>query len=147
MTKNKNFPKSEVAELKDTIRSLKSKLRNREKKIEEMKGELKTLQTALDKSIIYINDELKDVPVDEVVRYFNRKRKGRLKDDFKAQLDILKARWSCWDCEIGYLTVVKINKGDETFYFRMCTTPGCNKRTKMQAWDDEVEGIMEDEKA
>jgi hypothetical protein len=143
MTKNKNIPKSEIAELKDTIRSLKGKLRKREKKIEEMKSELRTLQKALDKSIIYINDELKDVPVEEIVNYFNRKRKGRLKDDFKAQLDILKAKWTCWDCQIGYLTVVKFLKGDKMYYSRMCTTPGCNKRTNMKLWTEDVEGIEE----
>jgi predicted RNase H-like nuclease (RuvC/YqgF family) len=138
----KNFPKSETGDLKQQVRSLKAKLRNRDKKIEIMKSELRTLQRALDESIVYINDELEQIPVEDLVRYFNRKKKGKLdevQESYYNQMEKLKEDWKCYKCDHGYLKIVKIKRPDGMYYFRACVD--CPNKTKLKKYTDDVEGI------
>jgi len=146
MPKSKDYPTSDVTKLKRTISSLRSKLRQKDKKIDRLISDIKTLQESLDKSIIYINDELADIPVEDIVRYFNRKRKGKLdelKDEQKCEMDRLREKWQCHKCKTGYLRLIMVNRQDGKHYFRMCVNRDCGNKTPLKKWHDEVEGVHE----
>lgn len=78
--KNKNYPTTDTRDLKQTISQQKSIIRRLRKEKEQLKSELKTLKDALNSSIEYINEQLEGIPVEDIVRYFNRKKKGKLDD-------------------------------------------------------------------
>lgn len=144
MVKNKDFIKSESSKLKDTIRELKSCNRKLTKRVKDLVGEIKTLQTALDESIIYINKELEQIPIEDIVKYFSDKKRGRVSDvqkQHKDRLNELKEKWQCFKCKIGYLRLIIVDRKDKKFYFRICVNKDCSNRTKLKEWDSNVKGI------
>jgi hypothetical protein len=146
MPKNKDYPTSDIAKLKRTNSSLRAKIRQKDKKIERLISDVNTLQKALDKSIIYINDELAEIPVEDIVRYFNRKKRGKLDDVVEThqnEMDRLRDKWQCYDCKSGYLRLVLVSRQDGKHYFRMCVNRDCKNRTPLKPYHDEVEGVEE----
>lgn len=145
--KTKNMPKSEkseTAELKQQIRSLKSKLRSRDKTISTLRSDVKTLQSSFNKSLEYIDDELAHIPIEDLVRYFARKKKGKIDEvieDHKNKVDEQIEKWTCYQCESGYLALHKIKKVNEMYYFRACINEKCKHKTKLKKYHDGVEGV------
>ena len=144
MSKSKNYERSELSELKETIRKLKAKVSSRDKKLRIMQSELKTLQKALNESVVYIDDRLDNVPVEDVVRYFKNRKKGKVddvKESFEAQQRELKEKWACRQCDGGYLKLIIIDRHDGKYYIRACINEKCVNRTKMKKYTEDVEGV------
>ena len=83
MTKqNKNYPQRESKDLKQTIRELKSANRRLKKDKEQLIRELQTLKDGFNESVKYINEELENIPIQDIVKYFARKRRaeGKLRE-------------------------------------------------------------------
>lgn len=79
MSRNtRNYQTSDVRELKKIISELKSVVRRLKKDKERLIAENKTLKDGFKESIKYINDELASIPVEDIVKYFARKKKGKL---------------------------------------------------------------------
>jgi len=130
MAKNKDYEKTEIGKLKETIRSLKGKLSNREKKIDQLLSEIKTLKRSLNESIVYIDDKLSDIPVEDIVKYFSDKKKGKLNEVVKLNKKV------CYKCNSGHLQLTIINRRDGQFYFRKCNK--CDHKTRMKHYSDDV---------
>lgn len=140
MGKNKDYPRNDTQRLKKIISDLKADIKKKDKKIDRLLSDIRTLQAALDKSIIYINEELANIPVEDIIRYFKNKKKGKL-DEVKGELDRLKEKWSCHKCEVGYLRLIVLDRRNGRKYFRMCVN--CDNRTKLKSWHPDVEGVKE----
>ncbi len=143
MSKNKDYERGEISQLKDKIRALRAELGVRDRKIKNLKSELKTLNAALSKSAMYIDERLSDVSIETVVDYFNDKVTGRIQDIEKVHKDSqesLAKKWQCHKCDDGFLRLVIINRHDGKHYFRKCTH--CENRTGMQKYTNDVEGIV-----
>jgi DNA-directed RNA polymerase subunit M/transcription elongation factor TFIIS len=54
----------------------------------------------------------------------------------------LRAQWLCHDCGQDVLKIVIVTRRDGDFYFRRCNH--CGKRTKLQRYNDKIEGLIED---
>lgn len=66
----------------------------------------------------------------------------------KAQKDAKKSKWICHDCGEGHLLIHKLKLLDGIVrYYRLCSKEGCGNRTKMQLWNEKVEGIEAVEKS
>jgi len=149
MTKKekKNIPKSEKSkntELKQQIRTLLSKIKSKDKQIDILKSELKTLNKAFHESATYIDDELATIPIEDIVRYIARKKKGKIdeiSEAHKNKLDVQKEKWKCYSCNLGYLIIKPLVRHDGRYYFRSCSH--CDNRTKLKSLTDDVEGIRE----
>ena len=144
MSKSKDYPRSDIAKLKQTIKSLKSKCSQKDRKIDRLLSDVKTLQAALDNSIVYINEKLESIPVEDIVRYFNRKKAGKLedvKDEHMQEIDRLKEKWRCFSCRTGYLRLVVMSRHDGQYYFRACVNENCNRRTELKSYHSEVDGL------
>lgn len=142
MSKDKNYKRSETSELKQTIRSLKGKLAHRDKKIKNLLSEIKTLQAALDESVVYIDDRLADIPVEDIVRYFKKRNSGKLdgvKTEYEKNREALREKWTCHECNEGYLKIIIFNRHDGKHYFRSCTN--CENRTRTKVFTEDVEGV------
>ncbi len=142
MSKSKDFERSEISQLKDKIRELRAELGVRDKKIKNLKSELRTLNAALSKSAMYIDERLTDIPIESVVNYFNDKVTGRIKDIEKIHEDSqrsLEKKWQCHKCDDGFLRLIVITRHDGKQYFRKCTH--CDNRTGMQKYVEGVEGL------
>lgn len=68
----------DIKDLKQTISKLKSMNRRLKKENARLVAENKTLKTGFKESIKYINEELASIPVEDIVRYFKRKKSGKL---------------------------------------------------------------------
>ena len=131
--KNKNYERSEISELKQTIRSLKAKLAHRDAKIKRLISEIKTLNKAFDQSVVYIDKKLADYSVEEIVSYFNNDAKGASITDMQHQIQEAEERsWECYKCDDGTLRLIIINKRNEEWYFRSCNN--CKNRTRMKKY-------------
>jgi cell division protein FtsB len=71
---------SEVSELNQTISELKANNRILKKDKDRLITELQTLKKSFNTSKLYIDERLDDIPVEDVVRYFARKKAGKLED-------------------------------------------------------------------
>jgi len=142
--RNKDNIRGDVQALKQTISSLKSKLNQKDKKISRLLTDLKTLQQGFDSSIVYVNDELSDIPVEDVVRYFNNKNKPKVSEIKKSQetpLQELKDKWNCHKCGSGYLKLIIMSRPDGKKYFRCCSNGKCKNRTDVKNWSPEIQGV------
>lgn len=116
-------------------------LNRRDKKIKQLLSDIRTLQKALDESVVYIDDRLADIPVEDIVKYFNKKRRGGLdevRETVEKSKEDLKKKWQCFSCGEGYLRLIIINRPDGRHYFRSCNC--CDKRTKIKRYTEDVEG-------
>ena len=77
MSKSKNYPKRDPADLKQTIRTLKGMLKRERKLNDILKHENRTLKAALDETSVFLDVELSDVPVEDIVRYFSKRKNGK----------------------------------------------------------------------
>ena len=142
--KSKDKPVRDVQALKRLVSSLRSKIAQKDRKIERLVSDIKTLQKALDESMVYINDELSNIPVEDIVRYFKNKNKPRvsqIKKDQEQSLSELKSKWQCHKCNEGYMKLIIIERQDGKKYFRCCSSPTCKNRTEVQDWHPAVEGV------
>ena len=138
--KNKNKKSSETAILKRQLRDLKSTISNQNRKIRKLVSEIKTLESALNSSTVYIDDRLTGVSVDELVKEFSGDESNidldKMVDDCKEELEF---KWQCYSCEPGYLRLIVVNRLEDKMYFRKCSH--CDNRTKIQKFDESVKGL------
>lgn len=76
----RNYPDRDAREEKRTISELKAVIRRLKKDKERLIAENKTLKDGFKESIKYINDELASIPVEDIVKYFARKKRGKLEE-------------------------------------------------------------------
>lgn len=69
MSKSKNYQRSEVADLKHTIRQLKQKITFYKKKCKRLVSEVQTLEKGFRSSVDYIDEKLDWTEVEEVIKY------------------------------------------------------------------------------
>ena len=50
-----------------------------------------------------------------------------------------KRDWTCFECGKGTMSLHIMTRRDGTFYYRKCTLPECDHRTKLKRYNDEVE--------
>jgi hypothetical protein len=68
-------------------------------------------------------------------------------DQGRQILDSLKQQWACKICADGYLEIFIYNRGNETYYYRICSSaPFCLNRTKSQIYTPSVPGIIRKDK-
>jgi hypothetical protein len=140
-----NYERSEIVELKETIRKLKADASKKQKKIKVLKSEILTLQKAMNESTIYIDDRLADVPVEALVSFFSKENKktktlDNAKHAFEDHSTKLRDKWKCHKCDEGQLRMILINRHDGKHYFRSCNNENCLNRTDMKRYTSEVEG-------
>lgn len=129
--KTKDKPKSEVRLLKLTIRELKASLKAKDRKIRQLKSELRQLEKAFGDSLVYIDDKLSDVPVEMLVSKLNKEKNEK---DSKASTA---TNWDCFKCDDGVLRIIIVNRMDGKHYFRACNK--CENRTRLKVYHDEVQ--------
>jgi rubrerythrin len=59
--------------------------------------------------------------------------------DSKVQLEELKQKWMCHECNQDYLRIVIVPRADGVFYIRKC--PTCSYRTKLKKYTDGIDGF------
>ena len=149
MSKSKNYEKSEVSELKQTIRNLKAIVSTRDKKIKRLISDICTMQKALDESVVYIDERLASIPVEDIVSYFkdkngkSKKSIDEVEDFYETAQDRMRLKWTCKVCKRGHLKLIIINRHDGQYYFRSCIDKDCKNRTKMKKYTEDVEGVTE----
>ena len=77
---SRNYAVNDEKSLKETISELKAKNRRLKKDKERLVSELQSLKKAFETSKLYIDERLEDVPVEDIVRYFARKKRGKLSE-------------------------------------------------------------------
>jgi septal ring factor EnvC (AmiA/AmiB activator) len=55
------------------------------------------------------------------------------------QQKTLERQWACWECGQGTMRLVVLERRDGVHYYRCCDN--CKKRTKLQKYNDKVEGV------
>jgi len=141
MSKGKNINRNDVSDLKDTINTLKGMLKKEKALNKRLLSEIKTLESAFSESILYINKELIDVPLPDVMDYFKDKKNGEIdevKDMYNQRMDKLDKDWKCHKCDEGTLKLIVIERHDGKHYFRACGNKKCPNRTKLKKWHPDI---------
>ena len=75
MGKNKTYPKESEEKLNETIKKLRSRLRKAQKDLKQLREEYATLERAWEQSEKFLREKLKDVPLENVLKYNKLPRK------------------------------------------------------------------------
>lgn len=98
------YPKDETDTLRDTVKKLKSRVRNLQKTIRELKSENSTLLDAWSKTEAFLQEVTEGEPLEEVIRYNKlpkkllRKKEEKVVKELEKEEDREKARkkWAQW---------------------------------------------------
>lgn len=142
---NKDYFSSDVRELKNTIKDLRSKVRRLESDKRKLISEIQGYKKAFRSTIAELDERLINMPVEDVVRQVNKQQKRVKKEsikDAKKEAKELKDKWLCNTCNDGYLVIIKYRKASGVeWYHRSCSKPNCSNRTMAKKWSESVEGI------
>ena len=61
--------------------------------------------------------------------------------ELEQQEKMLKNKWRCHKCSEGVLKIHILKRLDGIFYWRRCSNPNCDHKTKLQRYTKDVEGI------
>jgi rubrerythrin len=102
---------------------------------QQLRKHIRQLQKQLSRVDLEAYSNLK-----ELVDAQNRQSK-KLKEESDKE-GILK-KWLCHECKNDYIRLVVVTRPDGIYYFRRC--PNCSKKTRLQKYDDKVEGIRDED--
>jgi chromosome segregation ATPase len=138
----KDFPRSEISDLKQQLRNSKQEIERLKRIIKRMNSDIKTANSAFNESTSFIDAKLAEMPVDTIVKYLsgnNPKKMKELEDEHKDRLVELEKKWKCHKCETGVMHLTVIGQFDGTKrYFRHCSAK-CGNRTPLKIYSTEVE--------
>lgn len=102
----------------------------------KMKKEINRLRHLLSKQVSNpnYNVEIEDSEEHSLESEIEKKEK---------EINKLKEIWKCHMCSEGFLEIAKYPKIGETWYYRKCSNPRCDHRTKSQKYTDNVKGILQ----
>jgi predicted RNase H-like nuclease (RuvC/YqgF family) len=106
------------------------RLRNENKKLKHQISQLRKQMSRIDV------DRFQNLK--EVIEA--QERQDRVEQQ-EAEDKALAQKWECWECKQGTLRLTVLERLDGVFYYRKCDTQGCRKRTKLQRYNKDVEGL------
>jgi hypothetical protein len=115
-----------------------------EQQLKKENQQLKQQISQLRKQLARVDLDRYDT-VKEIIEQHYQQEKA---EQGKEILENLKKTWACTECGDGHLEIFIYNRGNETFYYRICSNaPGCMNRTKSQKYDPTaVKGIIRKDK-
>lgn len=60
----------------------------------------------------------------------------------KSKKQKLLDKWECYECKEGHMRIHILQRPDGLFYYRKCSI--CRNKTKLQKYDESVEGIKDE---
>ena len=135
--KGRSYPEKE----KDSeVQRLKQALKRKDKEMEKLKSELKTYEAAFQKNIQFLKGKTKDLSLQDLLA--GAKKEQNLKQIETSKEETYqehKARWKCFDCNIGIMKIIVVPRQDGRYYIRCCNNDLCKKRTELKPFTDDVE--------
>lgn len=111
----------------------------REQKLVNENKKLKQAISQLRKQLARIDLDRYDT-VKEMIQEHYQEEKA---EQGQQILDNLKEAWKCNGCGMGHLEIFVYNRGDTTYYYRICSeAPNCVNRTKSKPYTPNVKGII-----
>lgn len=130
----------------DMLDRLKHENKKLKQQIRRMKSELRTFESAFQKTHEFLDGKLSEVPTRDVIAAVARGKKlqslvGQQREEEKARDKErrIKEKWLCHTCGMGHMGLSIFNRRDGVFYYRTCSNVECDNRTKMQKYTDDVE--------
>lgn len=132
MANNKDYPKEDKSA---NEKRLKGQIKRLEHENKRLKSELRTLEVALGRNVMFLKNKTKQYTVEELIQgaqdEMNLEQIGESKDKtFDANIE----RWKCRKCSDGLLKLIIVPSNR---YFRKCNS--CTHRTEIQELNDEVD--------
>lgn len=123
------------------IKKLKAHIRHQDKEIARLKSELKTIERAFSKNIVFLKERSNELSIEDLIRGADEEMSLKeIKDDKKDRFEELKRKWSCRKCDEGILRLIIVPGLEYNRYFRKCSI--CSNRTRVKEHTNEVEGIQ-----
>lgn len=133
--RHKEEKDGEVKKLKGIIRRLES-----DKK--RLLSEMKTLEEAFGKNIQFLHGVSDGLTLDELVAAAKKEQTlKQLKEEKGQKFSDMEEKWKCFECDVGILKILIFRNRDGSQYFRKCSNPKCQHRTKPKVYNNNVEGI------
>jgi hypothetical protein len=129
---NKDYPKEERS---GNEKRLKGQIKRLEHENNRLKSELRTLEVALGKNVMFLKTKTRNYTVEELIQgaqdEMNLEQIDEVKDKtFDANIE----RWKCFKCNDG---VIKLIIVPNNRYLRKCSH--CEYRTVVKEYTEEVE--------
>lgn len=137
----KGKPKAQYREEKDgTIQKLKDANRRLKSENMRLKSEIATYEAAFKKNIEFLKGKTKDLKLEELLEGAKKEQTLKQIEDTKEETyQEHKAKWKCFQCGQGVMKITVITRIDGKHYFRRCNQNGCNHRTELKPFTDDVE--------
>ena len=115
-----------------------------------MEQRLKQENQQLKKEVASLRKQLAHLDLDRlgvVQEMIEENYQGAKAEEGQTILKSLKKSWACHECADGTMEIFTYNRGDKTFYYRICcNAPGCINRTLPQVYHPGIKGIMRKDK-
>lgn len=137
--KHRTYPEKE----RDSeIKRLRDALKRKDRELEKMKSELKTLEKAFEANVKFLRGKTAKLDLQELM---NGARKEQSLKEIETEKEVtfkeLEEKWKCRTCGKGVMKLIVYTRPDGPWYLRKCNQSQCNNRTDAQRWHDGVEGV------
>jgi len=106
--------------------------------IEKLKRDNAQLRKQLSKTNWERNHDIQELVFKAETEQLMQQSKSKSVEDSKKE-------WQCHKCDEGFLRIIMIPRLDGMFYFRKCSSKGCDQRTRLKKYTSDVKGIKANE--
>lgn len=136
--KNKDYPSEEKSA---EVKKLKAHIRKLEHEITRLKSELKSIDRAFQKNIVFLKEKTEELTVEELIKGAEEELVlKQIKNDKLDRFAELERKWKCHQCDEGILRLIIVPGLETNRYFRKCSM--CAHRTTIKEHHNEVEGVQ-----
>jgi ribosomal protein S20 len=138
--KHRTYPEKE----RDSeVKRLRDALKRKDREIDKLKSELRTLEKAFEQNIKFLKGKTAKLDLKELLDGANNNQSVKeIEDDKVFKFKELEDKWRCHKCQEGIMKLIVFSRPDGKHYIRACSNRGkCQNRTEPKEWKEDVEGI------
>lgn len=136
--KHKSYPEKERD---GEVKRLRDALKRKDKEVDKLKSELKTLETAFQENIKFLKGKTARLDLQELLKGAKKNESLKeIEDNKNFTFKELEEKWKCYKCNVGIMRLIIFNRPDGKHYIRACSNKSnCQNRTEAKKWHDNVE--------
>lgn len=138
--KHRTYPEKE----RDSeVKRLRDALKRKDREIDKLKSELRTLEKAFEANIKFLKGKTAKLDLQELLQGANKNQSvTEIEQEKIVNFKELEEKWRCHKCKEGVMKLIVFNRHDGKKYIRACSNKNkCQNRTDPKDWKEDVEGV------
>lgn len=125
------------------VKRLRDALKRKDREVEKLKSELRTLEKAFEANIKFLKGKTAKLDLQELLSGAKKDMSIKEIEETKVvNFKELEEKWRCHKCQEGVMKLIVFSRPDGKHYIRACSNRDkCQNRTDAKPWKEDVEGI------